>query len=165
MWIAPPSGLRRISAATTWSVSCAVRSRTRAEAALCPPLTARNALVTAMAIFEGSKPTTAPLRRMTLYWASRGSVFTASVALGSPAVCFSCVTRGGVAAGLATCMVRSPGEILSLLARGPHKTRNGEFRGMRLFRRPDPLAHALAPGPLLYGPRKSLRNQNYYILC
>ena len=48
MWIAPPSGLRFISAATTASVSFTTSSRTRADAAPWPPLTARNALVIAM---------------------------------------------------------------------------------------------------------------------
>ncbi len=69
MWIAPPSGLRFISALTTASVSFTTSSRTRAQAAPWPPLTARNALVTAIVIFAGSKPTTAPLRRITLYCA------------------------------------------------------------------------------------------------
>src|ERR1700694_3673291 len=100
MWIAPPSGLRFISAFTTLSVSCAVKSRTRADAALWPPLTARNALVTAIAIFEGSKPTTAPLRRMTLYCASRGSVFTASGELLALAVGFRGVAGDGATAEL-----------------------------------------------------------------
>ena len=67
MWIVPPSGLRFISAATTPSVSFATCSRTRADAAPWPPLTARNALVIAIEIFAGSKPTTEPLRRITLY--------------------------------------------------------------------------------------------------
>jgi hypothetical protein len=38
----------------------------RAEAAPCAPFTARNALVIAIEILAGSKPTTAPLRRITL---------------------------------------------------------------------------------------------------
>jgi hypothetical protein len=59
-----PPGWRRTSAATTLSVSCSTSSRMRAEAAPWPPLTARKALVMAMAIFEGSNATTAPLRRM-----------------------------------------------------------------------------------------------------
>src|SRR5260370_17080350 len=84
MWIAPPSGLRFISALTTTSVRCAVSSRTRADAALCPPLTARNALVTAMAIFDGSNPTTAPLRRLTLDLGGGGSRLAASVETPSP---------------------------------------------------------------------------------
>src|SRR5579864_915822 len=105
MWIAPPSGLRRMSAATTASVRCAVSSRTRADAALWPPLTARKALVTAIAIFEGSNATTAPLRRMTLYWASLGSVFTASGELASAAVGLCVGARDGAMAELATCMV------------------------------------------------------------
>src|SRR5437773_6893846 len=104
MWIAPPSGLRRISAATTASVRRAVSSRTRAEAALWPPLTARNALVTAIAIFEGSKATTAPLRRMTLYCASRGSKFAAIGDLVLPAVGFCGVDGETAAAVLATCI-------------------------------------------------------------
>jgi len=37
-----------------------------AEAAPWPPFTAMNALVMAMMIFEGSNPTTEPLRRITL---------------------------------------------------------------------------------------------------
>src|SRR5207302_9475430 len=40
----------------------------RAEPAPWPPSTARNALVMATEIFAGSKPTTAPLRRISLYW-------------------------------------------------------------------------------------------------
>src|SRR3984893_10209694 len=99
MWMAPPSGLRFISALTTTSVRCAVSSRTRDDAALCPPLTARNALVTAMAIFDGSKATTAPLRRMTLYWESVGSVLGAG---GEPVPAVmhlrgAVVARGGLA--------------------------------------------------------------------
>ena len=39
----------------------------RADAAPWLPFTARNALVIATAILLGSKPTTAPLRRITLY--------------------------------------------------------------------------------------------------
>jgi hypothetical protein len=69
MCTVPPEGCRRISAATTFSVRIATCSRTRAEAAPWPPFTAMNALVIAIEIFEGSKPTTAPLRRITLYWA------------------------------------------------------------------------------------------------
>src|SRR5271155_244324 len=119
MWIAPPSGLRRISAATTASVSCAVSSRTRADAALWPPLTARNALVTAIAIFDGSKATTAPLRRMTLYWSSRGSVLTASGELASAAVGLCVGTRDGATAELATCMVRLLAKSYSFSVRYP----------------------------------------------
>src|SRR5438270_12153196 len=101
MWIAPPSGLRFISALTTTSVRCAVSSRTRDDAALCPPLTARNALVTAMAIFDGSKATTAPLRRMTLYWEGVGSVLVASGEAGSldTDLCFA--VADGARAGIA----------------------------------------------------------------
>src|SRR5512141_1489113 len=85
MWIAPPSGLRFIRAATTTSVSLATSSRTRADAAPWPPLTARNALVMAIEIFAGSKPTTAPLRRMVLYCARRGSAPPALALPDSPA--------------------------------------------------------------------------------
>ena len=66
MWNVPPEGWRRTSAWTTASVSRATCSRTRAEAAPVPPLTARKALVIAIEILAGSKPTTAPLRRMIL---------------------------------------------------------------------------------------------------
>ena len=66
MWKVAPPALPRVSAATTPAVSCSTSSRTRADAAPCPPLTARKALVTAIEIFDGSKPTTEPLRRMTL---------------------------------------------------------------------------------------------------
>ena len=45
----------------------ATSSRMRAEAAPWAPFTARNALVIATEILPGSNPTTAPLRRMTLY--------------------------------------------------------------------------------------------------
>ena len=69
MWIAPPSGLRFISAATTASVSFITCSRTRAEAAPWPPFTARNAFVMATPIFAGSNGTTAPFLRITLYCA------------------------------------------------------------------------------------------------
>jgi hypothetical protein len=66
MWNIPPDGMRRTSDVTTVPVSVSTSSRTRAEFALWPPLTARNAFVSAIETFEGSKPTTAPLRRMTL---------------------------------------------------------------------------------------------------
>ncbi|MNR09689.1 hypothetical protein D3C85_1259030 [compost metagenome] len=68
MWMAPPSGLRRISALTTPSVSCATLSRMLAELAPWAPITARKVLVMAMEILTGSNATTAPLRRMVLYW-------------------------------------------------------------------------------------------------
>ncbi|MNC89384.1 hypothetical protein D3C83_53090 [compost metagenome] len=66
MCTVPPCGWRRTRAPTTDSVSPATRSRMRAEAAPWLPFTARNAFVTATEIFPGSKPTTAPLRRITL---------------------------------------------------------------------------------------------------
>ena len=66
MWNMPPDGMRRISDVTTDPVSVSTISRTRAELALCPPLTARKAFVIAIEIFDGSKPTTEPLRRITL---------------------------------------------------------------------------------------------------
>ncbi|CFN74418.1 Uncharacterised protein [Bordetella pertussis] len=62
----PPAGRLRTSALTACAVSCSTSSRTRADAAPWPPLTARNALVMAMAILLGSNPTTEPLRRMML---------------------------------------------------------------------------------------------------
>src|SRR3977135_2934751 len=102
MWIAPPSGLRFISALTTTSVRCAVSSRTRDEAPLWPPLTARKALVTAMAIFDGSNATTAPLRRMTLYWESVGSVLAASGEPVSPGTNLCCVGEGAGGEGRGT---------------------------------------------------------------
>src|SRR5512139_3916488 len=103
MWMAPPSGLRFISAATTASVSFATSSRTRAEAAPWPPLMARNALVIAMEILAGSKATTAPLRRITLYCAKRGS---AAAVLGDSAVIDSRIAGNGAAEeeALVTCM-------------------------------------------------------------
>ena len=67
MWKVPPCGWRRISAPTTASVRLATSSRMRAEAAAWLPFTARNALVSATVILAGSKPTTAPLRRISLY--------------------------------------------------------------------------------------------------
>src|SRR6185437_13944622 len=149
MWIAPPSGLRFISAATTTSVSFAVSSRTRADAAPCPPLTARKALVTAIAIFEGSNATTAPLRRITLYWASRGSLFAAGVALASPGIRLRCAVEDGVAAELATCIECSPvrSYVLGLpalrLALVGHVRRSAAFRLPIRRRRPSPPA----PGP------------------
>ena len=66
MWTVPPCGWRRMSAPTTMSVSWATTSRTRAEAAPCPPFTAMKAFVMATEILPGSNPTTAPLRRITL---------------------------------------------------------------------------------------------------
>ena len=91
MWMAPPSGLRFISAPTTRSVSLATSSRTRADAAPWPPWMARNALVIAIEIFIGSKPTTEPLRRITLYCANRGSI---PVPTGAPAS-VAIVSRAG----------------------------------------------------------------------
>src|SRR3989304_5178162 len=86
MWKVPPAGRRRTRAFTTLSASEATSSRILAEAAPWPPLTARNALVSATEIFDGSKPTTAPLRRITLYWENGDSELLAetseSVALG-----------------------------------------------------------------------------------
>src|SRR3954468_8977300 len=67
IWKVPPCGWRRISAATAASVSPATSSRIRADAAPCAPFTARNALVMATLILAGSKPTTAPFLRITLY--------------------------------------------------------------------------------------------------
>src|SRR5574343_1580895 len=70
----PPSGRRRVSERTTASVSLATTSRTREDAALWLPSTARKALVMATEIFSGSKVTTAPLRRMTWSAASADSL-------------------------------------------------------------------------------------------
>ena len=95
IWIAPPSGLRFSSAATTASVSRVTSSRTRAELAPWPPLTARNALVMAIVIFAGSNATTAPLRRITLNCAKRGSALLATGLPASPTI----RSRGGVAVG------------------------------------------------------------------
>src|SRR5947208_3412864 len=128
IWIAPPSGFRFIRAVTTTSVSCAVNSRTRADAALWPPLTARKALVTAMAIFDGSKPTTAPLRRITLYCDSRGSVFASKGVFGSPAMTLRGVAEEGEGVGLATCIDRSPGEILWFLLATARSACIAQFR-------------------------------------
>src|SRR5881397_3652270 len=66
---------------------------------------ARNALVIAIEILDGSKPTTAPLRRITLYWANRGSVLGPRALPVSPAM-RSRVGADGVAAGepLVTCI-------------------------------------------------------------
>src|SRR5580704_8567426 len=172
MWIAPPSGLRRISAATTASVRCAVSSRTRADAALWPPLTARNALVTAIAIFDGSNATTAPLRRMTLYWASRGSVLIAGCELASVAVGLCVGARDGARAELATCMVRSPGKILSLLVRThataqekPVRSGSNPDAGFRNIRRCSPFGASGAPQRFFYVSGFPLRIKIYYILC
>src|SRR5438552_19210601 len=107
MCIAPPSGLRFIKALTTLSVKCAVSSRTRDEAALCPPLTARKALVTAMAILDGSKETTAPLRRITLYCASLGSAFAVRGDPVSPANSLRGVADGAAAEELVDGIDRS----------------------------------------------------------
>ena len=66
MWKVPPFGRLRNKARTTICVNCSTCSLTRAEAAPCPPLTAKKALVTAIAIFDGSNETTEPLRRIIL---------------------------------------------------------------------------------------------------
>ena len=114
MWIAPPSGLRFISAPTTPSVSLATSSRTRADAAPWPPLMARTALVMAIEIFAGSNVTTAPLRRITLYCAKRGSALAGVALPGSPAM-WSRVGDGVAAAeALVSCMGRFSCRILSL---------------------------------------------------
>jgi hypothetical protein len=68
--------------------------RTRAELAPWPPLTARNAFVIAIVIFAGSKATTAPLRRISLNCAKRGSALVATGLPASPTI----RSRGGVAA-------------------------------------------------------------------
>ena len=71
MWNVPPPGWRAHQRARPPTRSARRPSRARAPTrrpAL--PFTARNALVIATAILFGSKPTTAPLRRMILYWAS-----------------------------------------------------------------------------------------------
>src|ERR1700676_916002 len=128
MWIAPPSGLRFISALTTTSVRCAVSSRTRADAALWPPLTARNALVTAMAIFDGSNATTEPLRRMTLYWESVGAVLAARGELASPVINLCCAAEDAAADGLATCIMISPVEILYFLVSTTRSGNVAQFR-------------------------------------
>src|SRR6266545_1143442 len=118
MWIAPPSGLRFISAETTTSVSVVTSSRTRADAAPWPPFTARNAFVIAIVIFDGSNGTTAPLRRMTLYCASLGSALAGRVLADSPVI-RSRAGLGVVAAeALGNCMGRSPRN-LSLCQDGP----------------------------------------------
>src|SRR5947207_13245039 len=68
-----------------------------------------------MVILAGSKPTTAPLRRITLYCAKRGSEALATGLPGSPTI----KSRGGADAGVfwpvvAVCMGGSPVEIGSL---------------------------------------------------
>src|SRR6266540_2686554 len=109
MWIAPPSGLRFISAETTTSVRFATSSRTRADAAPWPPFTARNAFVIAMVIFDGSNGTTAPLRRITLYCASRGSTFAGRALAVSPVIGSRAELGVVVAAeALGDCMDGSP---------------------------------------------------------
>src|ERR1700682_553517 len=133
MWMAPPSGLRFISALTTRSVRWAVSSRTGDDAALCPPLTARNALVTAMAIFDGSNATTAPLRRMTLYWESDGSGLAASGELASPAINLCCAAEDAAADRLATCIMLSPVEILYFLVSTTRPGDVAQFRRRRGF--------------------------------
>src|SRR5947209_8052926 len=125
MWIAPPSGLRFINAATTASVNFVTSSRTRDDAAPCPPWTARKAFAIAMVILAGSKPTTAPLRLITLYCAKRGSEALATGLPGSPTI----RSRGGADvavfwAVVTVCMGGSPIEIGSLhrgMARLPRK--------------------------------------------
>jgi hypothetical protein len=64
MWKVPPPGRERSSARTTVSVRRSTVSRTLADAAPWVPCTARKAFISATAILLGSKPTTAPLRRM-----------------------------------------------------------------------------------------------------
>src|SRR5436190_1532708 len=68
-----------------------------------------------MVILAGSKPTTAPLRRITLYWAKRGSEALATGLPGSPTI----KSRGGADVGVfwavaTVCMRGSPIEIGSL---------------------------------------------------
>ena len=171
MWIAPPSGLRFISAATTPSVSCVTSSRTRDDAAPWPPWMARNALVIAMVILAGSKPTTEPLRRITLYCAKRGSDAFATALPGSPTI----RSRGGAAVGeveaVEICMGRSPclelvlvddpawsaprgkgafARSLSVLLRGPGDGRGpGQCRNPRNSL-PEPPANLLSNQNLLY---------------
>src|SRR5690349_16627036 len=65
MWRARPSPLRRERAATIWRVRLSTVSCTRRELEAEFPSTARNALVTATEILEGSNGERAPLRRMT----------------------------------------------------------------------------------------------------
>src|SRR6056297_3412616 len=75
----PPAFRRRLMAWVTCSVTRCTASLIRAEPAALSPSTARNALVTAMLIFDGSKPTRVPLRLMT--W--RDSVSVCEVGRGS----------------------------------------------------------------------------------
>src|SRR5664279_2023374 len=146
------------------SVSWAVSSRTRAEPALWPPLTARNALVTAMAIFDGSKATTAPLRRMTLYCAKRGSALAASGELISPDSIVCVVVEDGVAEEGATCIDYSPVEISFLFdpPRLPLKMRSSSAGAA--FRLPALQAPGAALGHFTEAFRKSLWNQNLLYL-
>src|SRR5690242_13323411 len=79
----------------------------RAEPAPCPPLTARNALVIAIVILSGSKPTTAPLRRMTLKWVKRGSAALPAASLAAPAIVSRSVVADGEAGAWAMRMTVS----------------------------------------------------------
>src|SRR5258708_32638539 len=81
-----------------------------------------------MAIFDGSKPTTAPLRRITLYCDSRGSVFASKGVFGSPAMTLRGDAEEGDGVGLATCIDRSPGEILWFLLATARSACIAQFR-------------------------------------
>ena len=164
MWMAPPSGLRLTSATTTASVSTVTCSRTRAEAAPWPPLTARNALVIAMVILDGSKPTTDPLRRITLYCAKRGSATThyRTARLTDDELPGWDGCRGSMGCALAMCMDVSPGISCCLLTGFASDSRIGQafprkgasgagFRGVATVgrRRPSPGAVGSRPGSAL----------------
>src|SRR5438874_463367 len=119
-----------------------------------------------MAIFDGSKATTAPLRRMTLYWESVGSVLAASGEPVSPVINLCCAVEDAAADGLATCIVLSPVEILYFLV---STTRPGDVVQFRR-RRGLPEAGPASVGTHLAGASQgasgfTLGIKNYYILC
>src|SRR5215469_11646703 len=67
IWKVRPASARRVRFATICAVRSATMSWTRRETAALLPSTARNALVSATAIFEESNGDTDPSRRMTWY--------------------------------------------------------------------------------------------------
>jgi hypothetical protein len=107
-----------------------------------------------------------------LYWASRGSVLIAGCELASVAVGLCVGARDGARAELATCMVRSPGKILSLLVRThataqekPVRSGSNPDAGFRNIRRCSPFGASGAPQRFFYVSGFPLRIKIYYILC
>src|SRR6185437_13202916 len=167
MWIAPPSGLRLRSATTTASVDFVTWSRTRADPAPWPPLTARNAFVIAIEIFAGSKPTTAPLRRISLNCAKRAST---AAPPGSPTI----RSRGGVGAAEEVGVVAMRMRKLLVPAlwvagvwirRKPLVARNRGARSRAWRPRNPASAHLPKPQGRYPGAKEAPAARIYYMLC